>query len=89
MRLALPLLLLMTGSAIGTETNAPARLTTDSAEYCDELAQRLDRLPHGEEGAARTLGDEGRRLCADGHVRTGIARLRRAIRAAQADPRRG
>jgi hypothetical protein len=89
MRLALPLLLLMAGSAIGTETSAPARLTTDSAEYCEELSARVDRLPQGETGPPRTLVEEGRRLCADGHVRTGIAKLRRAIRAAQSETRRG
>ncbi len=58
------------------------RVTTDSLEYCTILAQRLAMTPQGDAEPARTLGEEGRRLCDGGHVRTGIARLRRALRAA-------
>lgn len=69
--------------------NGAVRVTTDSLEYCQELAQRLEGLPRGREGLPRSLGQEGLRLCAEGHVRTGIARLRRAIRVARADPPQG
>ena len=60
------------------------RVTTDTREYCGTLALRLATLPQGREEPARSLGAEGMRLCDHGHVRTGVARLRRAIRAAQA-----
>jgi len=59
------------------------RVTSVGREYCGTLAERLAASPHGEADLPRSLGDEGRRLCANGHVRTGIAKLRRAIRAAQ------
>ena len=36
------------------------------------------------EKAVRQLAEDGMRLCDDGHPRTGVAKLRRAIRAAQA-----
>jgi hypothetical protein len=62
------------------------RVTTDTAEYCGNLAARLASLPAAEREPSRTLAVEGRRLCDTGHVRTGIAKLRRAVRAAQASP---
>ena len=89
MRPSLLLVLLLALPAIAAEAGKPLRVTTDSVEYCLELSERLGRLPHAVESAPRKLGEEGRRLCANGHVRTGIAKLRRAIRAAQAEPRRG
>lgn len=65
------------------------RVTSESGEYCEALAHRLAAAPHGETGLPRSLGEEGRRLCASGHVRTGVAKLRRAIRAAQQAEARG
>jgi hypothetical protein len=62
------------------------RVTTDTAEYCGSLAARLANLPAAEREPSRTLAAEGMRLCDNGHVRTGIAKLRRAVRAAQAAP---
>jgi hypothetical protein len=60
-----------------------ARVTTDTAEYCDSLAQRVAALPGGATEPARSLAADGLRLCDSGYVRTGVARLRRALRAAQ------
>ena len=57
----------------------------DSREYCGELSARLSRLPGGRDEPSRTLGQEGARLCESGHVRTGVAKLRRAIREARDD----
>lgn len=62
-------------------------MTTDSAEYCEALAARLAASPQTVAEAPRDLGEEGRRLCANGHVRTGIAKLRRALRATRAELR--
>lgn len=72
---------LLAAPAWGAEPAAP-RLTSDSPEYCDVLSQRLTGMPQAEHTLPRLLGEEGRRLCATGHVRTGIAKLRRAIRLA-------
>jgi hypothetical protein len=63
-----------------------ARVTTDTPEYCTSLVQRLAGLPAAKEEPSRSLAAEGERLCGTGHVRTGIAKLRRAVRAAQASP---
>ena len=62
------------------------RLTTDTAEYCHSLVTRLAGLPAAKQEPSRSLAAEGERLCGTGHVRTGIAKLRRAVRAAQASP---
>lgn len=59
------------------------RVTTDSAEYCGSLAQRIAALPGGAVEPARSLAADGLRLCDNGHIRTGVAKLRRALRAAQ------
>jgi hypothetical protein len=61
----------------------PVRLTTDSSAYCAELALRLAAQPGSATEPARSLAEEGTRLCETGHVRTGIAKLRRALRATQ------
>ncbi|GGC54007.1 hypothetical protein GCM10011504_35520 [Siccirubricoccus deserti] len=59
------------------------RVTTDTAEYCGSLVARLSTLPAAGREPSRSLAVEGMRLCDAGHVRTGIAKLRRAVRAAQ------
>jgi hypothetical protein len=64
-------------------TDHPVRVTTDSSAYCTELALRLANQPHGGAEPAKSLAVEGQRLCETGHVRSGIAKLRRALRATQ------
>ncbi len=59
------------------------RLTTDTVEYCSVLARRLESLPNAKQEPSRSLAREGMQLCGNGHVRVGVAKLRRAIRAAQ------
>lgn len=59
------------------------RVTTDTPEYCSSLVTRLAGLPAAQQEPSRSLAAEGERLCGNGHVRTGIAKLRRAVRAAQ------
>lgn len=83
--LALAVVVLLAASprqAAGVEP-AP-RVTTDSREYCAELADRLNGLPGARDPAVRQLAADGLHLCETGHPRAGVARLRRAIRAAQA-----
>lgn len=62
----------------------PARVTSDSAEFCAQLADEV----RGEERArqslplpaeVRTLGQEGEKMCTEGRLRPGILRLRRAL----------
>jgi hypothetical protein len=87
MRRAVPLALLLLAAAPfakAAATDHPVRVTTDSSAYCVALAARLAKQPQGEAEAARSLAAEGQRLCETGHVRSGIAKLRRALRAAQA-----
>jgi hypothetical protein len=59
------------------------RVTTDSTAYCQELAARFADQRPGATAEARALAEEGMKLCDDGYARTGIAKLRRALRAAQ------
>lgn len=69
--------------ALAASGEPVARVTTDSREYCSELAERLATLPGGQEDAVRSIAEEGLRLCDKGHPRAGVAKLRRAIRAAR------
>lgn len=75
-------LLVWLTSAAGAEQSP--RITSDTPEYCGSLAARVARTPAAVHEPSRSLAAEGVRLCHDGHVRTGIAKLRRALRAAQA-----
>ena len=85
---ALPLLLLASlpdwAPALAAES---PRITTESIEYCEELAARLAASPRPVAALLRELGEEGQRLCTSGHVRAGIAKLRRALRAARPEAR--
>ena len=81
-----PLLILLSFCPARAEERAP-RVTTDNAEYCDLLAARLAASPQPVPEGPRELGEEGQRLCAHGHIRTGIAKLRRALRATRAELR--
>ncbi|WP_132291379.1 hypothetical protein [Roseicella aquatilis] len=77
-----PLALIALVVSAAAEPNA--RVTSDTVEYCTSLATRFAALPLAQQASSRTLAAEGERLCGNGHVRTGIAKLRRAVRAAQA-----
>ncbi len=81
-RILLPLVLVVMTPALAAEQ--PVNVTTDTVEYCSILATRLSALPEGQAEPARSLGADGWRLCETGHVRAGVARLRRALRLAQA-----
>jgi hypothetical protein len=67
----------------GQPTAAEVHTLPQGREYCDELSARLAPLPNAAREPARTLAEEGRALCRQGNVRTGVARLRRALRVAQ------
>ena len=78
----LPLLLLAPELA---EAEQPLRVTTDNHAYCQVLLERIAGAPAAAHGAAAQLAQEGRQLCLAGHPRTGIAKLRRALRMAMAE----
>jgi hypothetical protein len=77
------LMFMLAAPALATGAEPVARVTTDSPDYCRELVQRLAPLPGAGKEPARSLAEDGIRLCESGHPRSGVARLRRAIRAAR------
>jgi hypothetical protein len=77
--LLLPLLAGLPDPAVGEAL----RTLPQDMNYCRELTARLAPLPAAGRDPARSLAEEGIRLCHEGHVRTGVAKLRRALRAAQ------
>ncbi|CAH0225978.1 hypothetical protein ROS9278_02530 [Roseomonas sp. CECT 9278] len=82
--LRLPILALVVAAPVfATGAEPVARVTTDSPDYCRELAQRLAPMPGARTEPARSLAEDGLRLCENGNPRSGVARLRRAIRAAR------
>ena len=86
MRAFLPVALLVAAPELVAGGEPMPRVTTDSREYCVELADRLLEMPGSREETVRRLVEDGLRLCETGHPRTGVAKLRRAIRAAQMQP---
>lgn len=78
---ALSLLALLRVAAPATA--AELHLVPPGLAYCEELAARFARLPRARQDISRGLANEGSQLCHDGHLRTGVAKLRRALRAAQ------
>lgn len=75
-------LLLLAATPALAQQAAP-RLISDSPEYCTELAGRFAALGPETSAHLRSIADEGRRLCAEGQTRSGIAKLRRALKEAQ------
>ena len=69
--------------AVSAAAEQSPRVTTDTPEYCGSLAARVAATPAALREPSRSLAAEGIRLCGNGHVRTGVAKLRRALRAAQ------
>lgn len=76
-----------TGPAAHIEENtAPLVVTSDSPQYCRTLQQRVAHEMENFEvrnasviTAARHFEEDGTSLCEGGHVRPGIAQLRRAL----------
>lgn len=83
MRALLPIPALVLVLAAPAHAEQSPRVTTDTREYCGALAARVARTPAAAIEPSRSLAAQGVELCGNGHVRTGIARLRRALRAAQ------
>jgi hypothetical protein len=75
-------LLLLFSPAVSAEQAAP-RVISDSPEYCAELMSRFAALGAQVSNQSRALAEEGRKLCLEGQSRSGIAKLRRALKEAQ------
>ena len=75
-------LLLFASAPAFAQQSAP-RLISESPEYCAELAGRFAAIGRDAPSQLRLLADEGRQLCAEGQTRSGIAKLRRALKEAQ------
>ncbi len=62
----------------------PMPVTTDTPDYCLSLARRMEAtgsMPP----QIRVLWEEGRDMCLRGHIRGGLARLRRAMMISRGD----
>ena len=70
-------------SAAGPVSDPVPRILDATPEYCRSLAGRLAALPTARLEPSRSLGEQGVKLCGAGYVRTGVTKLRRALRAAQ------
>jgi len=60
----------------------PMRVTTDTPQYCDTLANQVAQASRAHPAAmpqAKSLAAEGQRMCDEGLIRGGLARLRRAL----------
>ena len=60
----------------------PMRVTSDTPQYCDTLANQVAQASRAHPAAmpqAKSLAAEGQRMCDEGLIRGGLARLRRAL----------
>jgi hypothetical protein len=82
------LLLGVGGAAVLAQTappppgNGPVQVTSDTPEYCDNLAHRVAQAELAQPDAPRQaeeLAEEGHHMCTTGLVRAGLVRLRRAL----------
>lgn len=61
---------------------APLTVTTDTPQYCDDLAHRIatERRAHPTpQPEVQQLAEEGQQMCDNGLIRGGLIRLRRAL----------
>ncbi len=66
------------GLAGASPADDPMTVTTDTPEYCLHLADHMDAQGPMSTNA-RALWQRGRSMCEHGHIRGGLARLRRAM----------
>ena len=80
---ALAGLIVAASAGVANAQNAPASaapmaVTTDTRAYCERLHARL-AITSNPPDEVRMLTVEGWRMCSQGHVIGGLARLRRAV----------
>ena len=81
----LTLALFLTFAPALARAEPPLRVTTVNDAYCQVLLERISATPGVAGSPAAQLAQEGAALCANGHPRAGIAKLRRALRVALAE----
>lgn len=89
MRVVRALMLLAVTLATPAGAEQTPRVISDTQEYCGSLVARLEATPAARREPSRSLVEQGVALCGTGHVRTGIAKLRRALRATQTTTQAG
>jgi hypothetical protein len=77
-RACLSMLLCLPAARASAQDGPPIPLTSDTAQYCAQLAQQITDRHSSLPDVARLLAD-GRDLCEQGEVRSGLRRLRRAL----------
>jgi len=83
LRLLFMAFVLGTGFGIGIARAEPtAQMIGEDRAYCASLLLRFTAAPTARQEPYRALATAGDRLCAAGHVRTGVLKLRRALRGA-------
>ena len=80
---------LILATAVLTSAASPAaepvpHVIDDTPEFCRSLAGRWAALPTARLEPSRSLGEQGVKMCGEGRLRIGVAKLRRALRAARA-----
>jgi len=80
--MAWPLLTLLLLVSAGALAEPSARVIDEDRAYCASLLLRFTAAPTARQEQYRALAHAGDRLCAAGHVRTGVTKLRRALRGA-------
>ncbi len=58
---------------------APMVVTSDTDAYCETLSHQLDEHADPLPQPVANLREQGQQMCANGQVRSGINRLRRAL----------
>ncbi len=71
------LVLAVLATDVQAQEPSPITVTTDTPQYCAQLVQQITQRHSSLPDVARLLS-EGRELCEQGEVRTGLRRLRRA-----------
>lgn len=62
--------------------SGPLRVTSDTAEYCENLAHRIEQAERSRSDTppqVEELATEGHQMCITGLIRSGLVRLRRAL----------
>jgi hypothetical protein len=70
-------------SAASPAAEPVPRIIDDTPEFCRSLAGRWAALPSARLEPSRSLGEQGVKMCGEGRLRLGVAKLRRAMRAAR------
>jgi hypothetical protein len=77
-RTCLAMLISLPTARAGAQDTPPIPLTSDTPQYCAQLARQITDRHSNLPEVVRLLAD-GREMCEQGEVRSGLRRLRRAL----------